>query len=133
MKVADIKINRNLNDFPYLMDFIKKFEIDLEHTAFVMRPTIYTKLPDKHFPYVLKAHELVHMEQQERDGMDVWFFNYLNDPAKRLEYELEAYRKEKEIMRPSDWRKRLEQIIPHLSGKMYGNLATPEELRKLFA
>lgn len=130
IKLSDIQIEQDLNKFPYLQSFIDKFNPPLDHVVFVHGKTLYMRNP-KMLSFNVKVHELTHMRQQEALGLENWFSKYLSDDQKRLELELEAYKSERDCMRPSDWRKRLKQILPYLCGETYGNIINEEQALKL--
>jgi len=74
-----------------------------------------------------EIHEEVHSKQQG-DNPHNWWYNYLTDPAFRLEQEIEAYGTQyayaKTIAKReiTDWLK--ENFARALSGSLYGNLLT---------
>jgi len=130
IKLIDIKIENDVNKFPYLKEFVAKFNPDIPNVIFVHKDTLYTRYTK--LPLHILNHELTHMRQQEQVGIENWFKTYLTDDKKRLEWEIEAYKAERDCMRPGDWRHRLAQVLPFLCGPMYGNMVTKEEALKLF-
>lgn len=46
----------------------------------------------------LLAHELTHVRQQGEMGRDIWWDRYLSDPVFVYEMELEAYRKQLQVL-----------------------------------
>ena len=83
----------------------------------------------------LIEHEITHVIQQMKMGVEKWWDKYLNDPEFRLEQEVEAYREQyKYALKAFDREDRrmfLNDISKHLSGYMYGNLVTQEEAKEL--
>lgn len=81
----------------------------------------------------LEAHESVHVEQQ-KDGAEAWWTEYLKNPKFRLEQEIEAYRAQYKMVYKTYGRQNaaflLKQISDDLSGTMYGNLLTRKQARK---
>lgn len=60
--------------------------------TFTYAEGIYCKDP---LPEHLVAHELIHVEQQEKEGgTKAWWKRYIEDPDFRLHEEIEAYRAE---------------------------------------
>jgi len=77
----------------------------------------------------LLAHELVHVKQQTEMGRDIWWDRYLNDPQFVYEMELEAYRKQLQVLkkkykdRNKQYRLKL-AIAQILSGPLYNKIKT---------
>lgn len=83
-------------------------------------------------------HESVHCRQQMKMGADEWWEKYFTDKDFRLSQELEAYtRQVKSIKKNIKDRNRramyLNAIAKDLSGSMYGNIISLEEVRKIFS
>lgn len=83
----------------------------------------------------LVAHETVHFAQQAAvGGPEAWWRCYIDDPAFRLEQELEAYRAQYALIsalpRPQR-RELLAHICKSLAGGMYGSIVTKEQARAL--
>lgn len=106
-------------------------------TVFAYEDAIYNpsggEIPDD-----IKAHEAVHLKQQEEaGGADLWWERYMSEPYFRLEQEADAYATQYVFVRkfyPMD-RNRLAlvmiQFSKALSGPMYGNMisqATAERM-----
>lgn len=81
-------------------------------------------------PKCLMEHEKVHRGQQG-DDPEVWWIMYIDDPAFRLNQELEAHKKEFRVFRlmnhcGKDRVAYLEMIAERLASPMYGNMITKE-------
>lgn len=83
----------------------------------------------------LMKHEETHMHEQRKIGRDAWWKRYLVDQEFRLEQELKAYRAQHKCLKqnyPRDYRRLVtQQIAKDLSSKMYGNIVTKEEAKRL--
>lgn len=78
------------------------------------------------------VHELTHLEQQERDGLDYWTKNYLNNPEYRLKQELEAYKKQLESIKDRNLKAKVTlKSALTLSSPLYGNLLTFEQAKQI--
>lgn len=81
----------------------------------------------------LEAHEMVHVEQQ-KNGADEWWAEYLKNPKFRLEQEIEAYRVQYQTVLKkygrADATYVLHQIADDLSGTMYGSILSRKQARK---
>jgi hypothetical protein len=107
------------SQFPKLKEFSKKFAIT-DKTIFAYDNVIYCngKLPDD-----LIIHEETHHKQQERDGLDYWTENYLNDPKYRLSQEIEAY--QNQLRSIKDKNKQLQirlESARNISSQLYGGI-----------
>jgi hypothetical protein len=103
-------------------------------TVFAYDDTIYSP-HSATLPAELVAHERIHFGQQARaGGPKAWWRRYLDDPAFRLEQEVEAYRAQyrlvAQLARP-ERRRRLAHICATLASGMYGRLVTKEQAREL--
>lgn len=115
-------------DFPFLVEYKKKFEIT-DKTIFACFPDIYTNYP---LTPDLLIHEMVHLQQQERDGLVEWVHDFLEYPQKRLEYELEAYRKQINSIKDRNEKVKLRfKCAEQLSSKLYDLNITNEEALNL--
>lgn len=75
------------------------------------------------------AHELVHLRQQSKIGLEEWWDRYYKYPEFRLEQEIEAYRAERDILKTmnrSERRRITSKNAKDLSSAMYGNLISYE-------
>lgn len=104
-------------------------------TVFAYGDTIYS--PGRvELPADLIAHEKTHFVQQAVVGPDAWWRRYIDDPAFRLEQEIEAYRVQYAyatavgLARPQR-RALLAHICKSLASGMYGRLVTKEQARAL--
>lgn len=67
------------------------FEIDDSETIYTWGDTIYNPGRINVVPELIE-HESVHMQQQEEiGGPEIWWRNYFENPAFRLQQEVEAY------------------------------------------
>ncbi len=86
-------------------------------------------------PADLIVHETVHARQQAAiGGPAVWWRRYLDDPAFRLEQEVEAYRAQWAHVQGrsrSERRAILAHICRSLASGMYGRLVTKDRARAL--
>ncbi len=90
--------------------------------------TIYNP-SGKKMPIDMQFHELIHMKQQETHGdIDLWWNQYLTDPAYRLAQEIEAYGLQYKYCKtrfkaPNSFFKWMkENMATALSGPEYGSL-----------
>jgi hypothetical protein len=85
----------------------------------------------------LVEHERAHFAQQARvGGPDAWWRRYIDDPAFRLEQELEAYRVEwRFVVATVESRARRRELLAFfaksLASRMYGGLVSKEQARRL--
>lgn len=82
-------------------------------------------------------HESVHCRQQIKMGAEEWWEKYFTDKEFRLSQELEAYTRQVRSIKKNvkDRNKRamyINAIAKDLSGAMYGNIISLEEVRKIF-
>ena len=86
-------------------------------------------------PNHLSQNESIHVSQQTKMGADKWWAQYLADPEFRLRQELEAYRYElryiKKSYRREDRRILEAHIVRSLASKMYGNIVTKQQAKRL--
>lgn len=94
--------------------------------------TVYTKYP---LTADLIIHEQVHINQQEKEGGPiVWWNKYLDDPVFRLMVELEAYRAQIQYLKafsPRKYRKERIKKIHHDISTYYGGICTLQEAQDL--
>lgn len=81
-------------------------------------------------------HEAVHVRQQTKMGVEMWWSKYFLDKEFRLSQELEAYtRQVKSIKKHIKDRNRramyIHQICKDISSSMYGNMISLDEARKI--
>lgn len=106
-------------DFPFIEEYRKQFDIT-KYTIFAGGDAIYTDYP---LTPDLLVHELVHLRQQEEIGLKEWVYDFLYTPAKRLEYELEAYREQLQSIKDRNHRARIRhESSINLSSSLYGNI-----------
>lgn len=106
-------------EFPLIDEYRKFFAID-EYTIFALGENIYT---DYQLTPDLLVHENVHLKQQAKVGVKEWVYDFLYSPAKRLEYELEAYREQLKSIKDRNERNRVRiRSAEQLSSAMYGNI-----------
>lgn len=104
----------------------KKFGVSWERTAVAYGNTAYSKNP---LADDVKAHELVHLRQQNFNEIDadIWWDKYINDEQFRLEQEVEAYQIQYKYLQArikdrNELFRRLDKMARDLSGTMYGSL-----------
>lgn len=115
------------SEFPLLDKYKEKFAIT-ENTIFAYDGEIYSnnQLPDH-----LIVHELTHHKQQDRDGLDYWVENYLNNPEYRLKQEIEAYKNQLSVIKDRNDRFKLQmECAINLSSDLYGNIISYSEAMK---
>ena len=123
-----------LNSKPAIFDRCEKeFGISWDNTIFAYSPHIHSKfaLTDD-----LIEHELVHIQQQIKVGVDVWWEAYFDYKKQRLDWEMEAYRvqyqflKRKNTMNKAQLFDKVNFWASNLSGKTYGNLISLQDAIK---
>lgn len=116
------KINityRPQNEFPLMEEYKKKFDVT-EDTIFALFPHIYT---NGILPPDIVVHEFKHLEQQQKIGVKEWVYDFLEYPAKRLEFEVSAYREQLKSIKDRNQRdKRRRESAKNLSSSLYANL-----------
>lgn len=119
---------RKQSDFPFLSEYKKHFEITKD-TIFACLPDIYC---DGHLTEDLLVHELVHLRQQEQIGLKEWVYDFLYDPEKRLEYEVEAYREQLKSIKDRNHRTRAYfTAARQLSSPLYGSIISYADALKI--
>jgi len=114
-----------VKDWPPNIDDIRN-EFDLpEGVIFTYGDTIYNPHGVSISEWLLE-HEKVHMKQQQA-GVEDWWKRYLEDPAWRLEQELEAHQREfrvfcNKVHNREKRNKALVTMASRLASPMYGNL-----------
>lgn len=125
-----------LFNFPLLKETINKFKLSQEQvfkTIFTYGDTIYS-LNDLSFGLI--AHEITHVFQQTEMGAEKWWDKYFKDKDFRLSQEVEAYRRQYQVYKNNnevtayDY---LNQMARDLSSKMYGEIISFEEAKKLIS
>lgn len=112
------------SEFPLLEEYRKYFPITPD-TIFALKDTIYCNNPLTRDLYV---HEVQHLKQQEKVGLKEWVYDFLHEPLKRLEYELEAYRVQLLSIKDREQRNRIRIVSAQtLSSALYGNLIDQRE------
>lgn len=110
---------RPQKDFPFLEEYKKHFDTT-KGTIFACYPHIYTDYP---LTKDLLVHELVHLRQQEAIGLKEWVYDFLYDPQKRLDYEVEAYREQLQSIKDRNHRVKIwYESARQLSSSLYGNI-----------
>lgn len=121
---------------PNIEEIKKVFNLDGIQSVFAYNGVIYNPYKgeiDKH----LFAHESTHFKQQEESGgSENWWNYYLSDKDFRLSQEVEAYHNQYKSFLESnkdrnDQDKFLTHIAKDLSSKMYGNIISYSEAKKL--
>ena len=120
---------------PVFEECEKMFGISWDNTVFAYNWTIHAKDPEKLSQDVIE-HETVHFTQQEKyGGAEKWWKEYLSNPTKRLEWEIEAYRHQYRYLKKSGVdRNALAKVVwfwaNQLSGKGYGYIIKHNEAIK---
>ena len=124
---VDITI-RPQKEFPLIEEYGKKFAIT-EDTIFALFPHIYT---DNQLSPDLMIHEFCHLKQQQKVGITEWVYDFLEYPAKRLEYEVEAYKEQLRSIKDRNHRDRVRrESARNLGSALYGNIVSPDEAFRL--
>lgn len=119
---------------PAIFDKCEKvFGISWENTIFAVYPFIHSKydLTDD-----IIEHELVHIQQQIKVGVDVWWEAYFDYKKQRLDWEMEAYKhqyqflKRKNTMNKAQLFNKVDFWANNLSGKTYGYLISLQDAIK---
>ena len=114
-------------DFPLLDKYKERFAVT-ENTIFAYDNEIYSNSP---LPNHLIVHEEEHHKQQERDGLDYWVENYLNNNEYRLQQEIEAYRAQLKSVKDRNTRYKLQiECAKNLSSDLYGDIISYSEAMK---
>ena len=109
-------------------EYKKHFEIS-DGTIFALYPNIYT---NNKLTSDLLVHEITHLRQQEKIGVKEWVKNFLENPAKRIEYELEAYRNQISSFKNRELKNKCRIWASEtLSSALYGNIISKDEAFKL--
>lgn len=129
-------MTRIVKDFPPNYDELRTRFNPPPGTVYAYGDTIYAPhLSASGLPGHLIVHETVHFGQQRAaGGPDAWWRRYIDDPAFRLEQELEAYRAQyrsvAQLPRP-ERREILAHICKSLASRMYGGIVTKDQARQL--
>jgi len=119
-------------EFPYLNSYRLKFPIT-EDTVFVYDNNIYA---NNELPYDIMAHEITHINQQNKIGAKKWIKNYLKDSNFRLQQELEAYKAQLKTVKNTGDREEYNQILiessRNISSTLYGELITQKQFIDMF-
>lgn len=116
------------SEFHLLEEYKKHFAVTKD-TIFAYDHKIYT---NNNLPKHLIVHEQTHHTQQDRDGLEYWVENYLNNPKYRLEQEIEAYKRQLESINDRNLRAKVWiESAKNLSSHLYGNIITYKEALKL--
>lgn len=124
-----------IHNKPAIYDVLKdKFGVNWDDGIIITyAPDIYCKFPLTEFKV---EHEITHITQQEKYGVDEWWNRYLIDVEFRLSQEIEAYLNEARLIKKKvkDRNKRflyIQQISKDLSSSIYGNIISYEQASKL--
>lgn len=112
-------------------------DANIEGTIFTYGDTVYVK-GGGDIPSSIKAHEAIHIQQQLKMGVEVWWDRYLVDSRFRLDQELPAHRAEYacycNLKRDRNMRSRaLTTIAQRLSSPLYGQVISYTEARRRIA
>lgn len=134
-KMLNVKFSTEIPDIYYrLRDTFGHDNVRWDDGIIIAnKDTIHCKFT---IPEEKVVHEVVHLEQQEKIGIDLWWETYLSNISFRLEQELEAcckeyrflkkYIKNREIMY-----KIKQELANNLSSKQYGSIISYIEALKL--
>lgn len=112
------------NEFPLLLEYAKEFKIT-DETIFALNEVIFTNYP---LTPDLLVHELRHLEQQREVGLSEWVYDFLHNPEKRLEYEIDAYKTQLKSIKDREKRNKVRiQSARNLSSDLYGNIITYQD------
>lgn len=112
-------------DFPLMEEYKNQGFAITDKTIFALGIDIYTDYP---LTPDLMVHELTHLKQQEEVGIKEWVYDFLYIPAKRLEYELEAYRAQIKSIKDRNHRAKVWlESSTQLSSALYGNIISRED------
>lgn len=120
----------DVENFPLLEKVMKHFNLkptDKDSLAFTYGDTIFC---NNQLSYHLIAHEITHVFQQLKENKDIWWSKYLKKAKFRLAQESEAYKKQYDILKGRDpiaAEFALTHLVEDLSGRIYGNIITPDE------
>lgn len=112
------------SEFPLLLEYAKEFPIT-DKTIFALNEVIFTNYP---LTPDLLIHEIRHLEQQQKVGLAEWVYDFLHNPEKRLEYELDAYQTQLRSIKDKNHRNKVRiESARNLSSDLYGNIITYQE------
>lgn len=125
-----MKVNYKLQrEFPYFKEACEMFPIN-DGVCFTYGDVYYTN--HSPLPHDFLIHEMKHTKQQELIGKDEWWRLFFADPQFRLEQELECYKVQLASIKDRELRfRRRMQVIDDLSGALYGNCVSKDELMQL--
>ena len=102
------------------MEKYKEFFEITDRTIFALYPDIYTNYP---LTKDLFIHESQHLKQQEQIGVKEWVYDFLYNPQKRLEYEIDAYKVQLRSIKDRNQRDKIRrESASNLSSGLYGNI-----------
>lgn len=115
---------RPQSDFPLMEEYGRLFDIN-DRTIFALGEDIYTNYP---LTPDLLVHEMVHLKQQREVGVAEWVYDFLENPEKRLEYEVEAYREQLKSIKDRNKRAKMWFLCAEqLSSALYGSIVTKQQ------
>lgn len=119
---------KSQKEFPLMLEYAKEFTIT-DKTIFALDETIFTNYP---LTEDLLVHEIQHLKQQKKVGLSNWVYDFLHNPEKRKEYEIEAYRVQLASIKDREKRNKIRiESARNLSSDLYGNITTYDEAFKL--
>lgn len=111
-------------EFPLMDEYKKKFAIT-DKTIFALGEDIFT---DYKLTPDLLIHESTHLKQQAKIGVKEWVYDFLEYPARRLEFEIEAYREQLKSIKDRNHRDKIRrESATNLSSGLYGNIISYTE------
>lgn len=126
---------------PVWDELVAKFNPDWDWVCVTYGDTIHMKFPkDGVIPQDLITHEIVHVKQQNAEGMTakLWWAKYLADDSFRKSQEIEAYQYQYRYIKKYEKdrnfvSKQLVRLASDLSGVNYGKLMTFQEAMQAIA
>lgn len=120
---------------PNWEELVAAFQIPEARVVITYGDTVYMPGGGSMYPD-LKAHESVHVRQQNAFGVKQWWDRYIVDQQFRFEQELEAYRAQYEFKKTEQRNREkvakfLLAIAREMSSPMYGNMVTLGQAMKL--
>lgn len=111
------------DEFPLVEEYRRVFPIT-KNTIFAYKDTIYANKP---LPQDIIHHEYIHLLQQEHVGVEIWVYNFLNDPTFRLHQEVEAFKAQVDFIKDRNLKSKVRlECASVLSSGLYGNMISRE-------
>ena len=111
-------------EFKLLEQYSSIFDVT-EKTIFAYDGNIYSNY--QLVPHLL-VHEMTHLKQQEKYGLEQWVYNFLASVEFRLKMEVEAYRKQLASIKDRNFRMKIRiASAKTLSSSLYGDIINYEK------